>query len=306
MSYNGTVTCSHCYQSGHNKRACPSLTAEIKRRYEYQMKEIEAYRTMSDAEIERTNTDRQWNIDYHTNKANRARELYLKRTKIDLATGEKVSNKVAKAERMKNVTCGYCKERGHTRRTCTHVKRDKQVFIEETRRMRIAALESARDLGIGVGSILPIRSTGYDKDGEWRSDLLTLRYIKSVAWDDCHANSTKLTVTHVDARKLAAPDQHRYTSRDQFERLVQANDKALRYADAEGQDLPVSSLIPTLDPPKGWLQPSEQSLTEAIKRAFPTTGNEYNKSRKYDYSYPSGITINVIKDLGLQEHYDVS
>ena len=53
-------------------------------------------------------------------------------------------------------------------------------------------------------------------------------------------------------------------------------------------------------------KPSEQSLTEAIKRAFPTTGNEYKKSRKYDYSYPSGITINVIKDLGLQEHYDVS
>ena len=101
MSYNGTVTCSHCYKSGHNKRACPSLAAEIKRRYEYQMSEIEAYRAMSDAEIERTNTDRQWNIDYHTNKANSARELYIKRTKIDLATGERVSNKAAKAERMK-------------------------------------------------------------------------------------------------------------------------------------------------------------------------------------------------------------
>jgi len=260
---------------------------------------------MSDEDIERTSTDREWNINYHTNKANRERELYLKRTKIDLATGEKVSNKVAKAERMKNVTCGYCKERGHTRRVCQHAKRDKQVFVEETARTRIAALESARDLGIGVGSILPVRSTGYDKDGEWRSDLLTLRYVKSVAWDDCHANNPRLSVTHVDARKLGVADQHRYTSRDRLQSLVQANDRALRHADAEGQDLPVSSLIPTLDPPKGWLQPSEQSLTETIKRAFPTTGNEYQKSRKHDYSYPSGVTRDVIRHLGLQEHYEM-
>jgi len=25
MSYNGTVTCSHCYRQGHNKSGCPDL-----------------------------------------------------------------------------------------------------------------------------------------------------------------------------------------------------------------------------------------------------------------------------------------
>ncbi len=25
MSYNGTVRCSYCYQSGHNKTSCPEL-----------------------------------------------------------------------------------------------------------------------------------------------------------------------------------------------------------------------------------------------------------------------------------------
>ena len=25
MSYNGTVTCSHCYRQGHNKSGCPEL-----------------------------------------------------------------------------------------------------------------------------------------------------------------------------------------------------------------------------------------------------------------------------------------
>ena len=57
----------------------------------------------------------------------RYRQQYIKRTKIDLATGETVSNKEAKAARMKKVQCGYCGQRGHTRRTCKLIKHDKQV-----------------------------------------------------------------------------------------------------------------------------------------------------------------------------------
>tara|TARA_R110002020_G_scaffold89847_6_gene219276 strand:+ start:642 stop:1367 length:726 start_codon:yes stop_codon:yes gene_type:complete len=34
MSYNGTVRCSYCYQTGHNKRGCPKLKADIERRRE--------------------------------------------------------------------------------------------------------------------------------------------------------------------------------------------------------------------------------------------------------------------------------
>ena len=294
MSWSGTVTCSHCYQRGHNKRKCPSLTAQIKSQYEGNM-------LAAASEREKGNEN---DAEWYESRAELKRQEYMKRTKIDLATGEKVTNKAAKAARMKNVTCGYCKERGHTRRTCQHAKRDKQIFVEETRRMRIAALESARETGIGLGSMLPIRSTGYDADGQWRSDILTVRYVQSVLWDDCHANRPTLIVKHIDARKLGAPNQSPYTSRDQIKKLVQANDTALRYADAEGQDLPVSSLVPTLDPPKGWLQPTEQSLEKAIKQAFPTTGNEYAKSRNYDFAYPSGITKEIIKDLGLTEHYD--
>ena len=37
MSWSGTVTCSHCFQRGHNKRKCPSLTAQIKSQYEGNM-----------------------------------------------------------------------------------------------------------------------------------------------------------------------------------------------------------------------------------------------------------------------------
>jgi len=294
MSYNGTVTCSHCYRQGHNKRKCPQLTEEIKGRYA-------GATSMAGKERAAGNeNDARW----YDERAERPRQQYLKRTKIDLATGEKVTNKAAKTARMQNVTCGYCKERGHTRRTCPHVKRDKQIFVEETRRARIAALETARETGIGLGSMIPIRSSGYDVDGEWRSDMLTLRYIKSIAWDTCTSSAPFLAAYHIEARKIAASNQARWTSCDQITKLVQVHDAALRYAAAENEPAPMSSLVPTLDPPKGWLQPTEQSLTKAIKREFPTTGTKYNKQRGYDYAYPSGVTKDVIRDLGLQEHYD--
>ena len=294
MSWSGTVTCSYCYKQGHNRRKCPELTARIKGEYEGAI-------SMANQERERGNEN---DAEWYEARAEKKREEYLKRTKIDLATGEKATNKAAKAARMKKVQCGYCGKRGHTRRTCPAVKVDKQVFVEETRRIRIAALESARETGIGLGSMLPIRSVGYDADGQWRSDILTVRYVKSIEWDSCHANRPNLTVKHVDARKLGAPNQSPYTSQDQIAKLVQANDTALRYADAEGQSAPLSSLIPTLDPPKGWLQPTEQSLTQAIKHTFPTTGTKHAKQRGYDYAYPSGMIKEIIKDLGLTEHFD--
>ena len=293
MSWSGTVTCSHCYRQGHNKRKCPSLTAQIKSQYE-------GNRDMANQEREKGNeNDAKW----YEQRAEEKRQLYIKRTKIDLATGKKVTNKAAKAERMKKVTCGYCQERGHTRRVCEHAKRDKQIFIEETRRARIAAFEIAGNMGIGIGSILPIRSSGYDSDGNYRTDILTLRYIKSIDWDACVSGRQNLAAYHIDARKLAAPDQHRHTSRDRLESLVSSHRRAREYAAAEGDDLPISSLLPGLEPPKGWFEPTAESLEKAIQREFPTSGSKYNKQRNYDYAYPSGVTEEVIKDLGLQEHY---
>ena len=32
MSYNGTVRCRECYNTGHNRRTCPQLTERLQRR----------------------------------------------------------------------------------------------------------------------------------------------------------------------------------------------------------------------------------------------------------------------------------
>ena len=292
MSYSGTVTCSHCYQRGHNKRKCPSLTEEIKGMY------VGNSRMAVKERAAGNENDAQWYDD----RAEHQRKLYLKRTKIDLATGEKVSNKASKAARMKSVNCGYCSERGHTRRTCEAVKVDKIIFIEQTRRGRIAALQSARELGIGVGSIIPIRAYGYDSNNEW-SMYTQLRYIRRIDWESSVARRTGLGVFHVEARHLGAANQAQYTCRDQLAGLHRAFTEARDHATSLVQDTPPASLVPTLEPPPGWLAPSEKTMQKEIKSEFPTTGTAYTKRRSFHYTCPDVEVEGVIKDLGLREQF---
>ena len=159
-SYTGTIRCSHCYEEGHNKRKCPRLTQDIKSTYETQRRLAERYRSGEYDYKLRPGTDndrldeRNWNITYHTERAEEFRKKYLKRTKIDLATGEKVTNKRAKAERMRNVTCGYCGEKGHTRRVCPTVKQDYEVYKVLTKKYRQDAYDKLREMNVNIGSMV--------------------------------------------------------------------------------------------------------------------------------------------------------
>lgn len=286
MSYNGTVRCSYCYQTGHNRRKCPDLTARIKSQYEGNI-------GMAKEERERGNESA---AEWYDDRAEDHRQQYIKRTKIDLATGEKVSNKAAQAVRLKKVTCGYCGERGHTRRTCEAVKIDKQVFIEAARHTRLAALEKAREIGIGLNSIVPLKLWGYH-NGEYGNHV-THRYIQSVEWNRVVPRRPHLIAIHTDVTKLAAPNQHAHMGRDTFVSMVTKMNDAQQDCDS-----PVpASLIPTLDPPAGWLDASPATMAEALRDEFPTAGPE--KERNWIYKYPEGKTADAIKDLGLQEHYD--
>ena len=288
MSWSGTVTCSHCYTRGHNKRKCPTLTQSYLDKYKQFMGWADDHANPTVSE-------------QYRHEADRFRKLYMKRTKIDPATGEKVTNKAAKAERMKNVTCGYCCETGHTRRVCETVKRDKLVFIETSRRARAAAFEDAVNRGMGVGSMVPIRTHGYHgPDNEWGM-YTSLRYVKSVDWKSVTSARPALWVTHIEATKLGAPNQNQWTSRDKVDRMQENFNEARNYAESLSQPEPTASLIPTLDPPDGWLECEPSTID--IARRFPTTGGKYDKQRQHDYNWPSGETAQVIRDLGLEEHW---
>ena len=289
MSWSGTVTCSHCYKQGHNLRKCPDYTARVLRNYLDHLGQAAA--------IDETDPD------YYLRVAERYRLEYMKRTKIDPATGEKVKNKTAKAERMKNVTCGYCRDTGHTRRTCEVVKRDKLVYIEESRRVRVGVLEAARETGIGVGSMIPIRTNGYNNAGEWGTHT-SLRYVKGVDWNVVTAGRAGLWVYHIIAGKLGAANQSRWTSRDKILNLRENFNEACSYAELQNQAEPTASLIPSLDPPDGWLECEPSTID--VANQFPTKGNRHQKMRGHDYRWPSGVTAEVIRDLGLEEHYEIS
>ena len=280
MSYNGTVRCSYCYKTGHNRRSCPELSRQIEERYHGNVRAAAAERKKGNE------SDAQW----YDGRAELQRQQYIKRTKFDLATGEKVSNKVAKAARMKKVTCGYCGERGHTRRTCELIKHDQQVFIEQTRRVRKARLQEVREIGIGVGSLLPVTAWGYGGKDDQYGPHPTLRYIKTVNWNSVCAVQSSVIVHHVPANKLASPNPARWTSADNLLTLHQK----------VPQDATIS-LVSNFDPPAGWLDAEPATVAEVLKQEFSSTGD--SSERNWRFKYPEGETATVIRDLGLEEHY---
>ena len=280
MSYSGTVTCSHCYQKGHNKRSCPVLSRQIEDRYHGNVRAAVAERKKGNE------NDAEW----YDGRAEIYRQQYIQRAKFDLATGEKVTNKVAKAERMKKVTCGYCGQRGHTRRTCDLVKHDQQVFIEQTRRTRKARLQEIREIGIGIGSLVPVTAWGYGGPDDHYGHHTTLRYIKSVDWNSVCATRSSVIAHHLPANKLASANPARWTSADNLLTLHQKLP----------QDAAVS-LVPNFSPPSGWLDAEPATVAEVLKEEFSSTGA--HSERNWRFRYPEGETATVIRDLGLEDHY---
>jgi hypothetical protein len=279
MSWNGTVRCSHCYNTGHNKRKCSNLTQNILDHYTRHARHAEQARIDGDEYSDYARSAEMWRLKY------------VKRTKIDPATGEKVKNKTAKAERMKNVTCGYCANNGHTRRVCKAVKADYQVYLAETRGVREDALTKVREAGLGVGSMVAFETRGYNSNGEWGTHM-TLNYIKEYRWNDLHAHNLGLPVLFVDHKKM-----HQMSNRH--------NQHAISFASltekmAATKDAPSPSLAGSIAPPEDWLDSGPD-----IKEAFPTKGSEYEKSRCHGYTYPSEARKQVIRNLGLEEHYGI-
>ena len=89
-NYKRTVTCGHCYETGHNQSSC-------KHRKEKLTNAITTY----ERQIAEDNFDDDWD--------RRHASRWLENNKAQL---EKMNN------RGKNRKCSYCTEVGHTRRTC--------------------------------------------------------------------------------------------------------------------------------------------------------------------------------------------
>jgi hypothetical protein len=225
----------------------------------------------------------------YTQNAERYRLAYMKRTKIDPATGAKVKNKTAKAERMKNIQCGYCKAMGHTRRICEAVKADYRVYLVETRQVREDLATRVRESGIGAGSMVAFKAPGYDSAGDWGSHT-QLNYIKGYRWETCDSHSQSLPVEYVSHKNIPRMSDPYHVKSINFDALVEK---------MKAQDTTsVASLAGSCAAPEGWTDGGR-----TLKEAFPTQGSKCEKERQYQYSWPSDSRKEIIQRLGLQEYY---
>ena len=272
-SYTGTIRCSYCFEEGHNKRKCPRLTEEIKDTYEAQQRLAERYRNREYDHKLRTgegrDEDREWNINYHTHRAEEARKAYLKRTKIDLATGKKVTNKAAKAERMRNVKCGYCGDYGHTRRSCPAVKEDYEVYKVLSKKYRQAAYDKLRELNVNIGSMVFNRRW---QNGEYQNCIYLVTAFDMSAVD-YHDQDGKCV-------KVSSPQGHGdiWLTPSQMASLIQ---RGKAHASAS----PVT------------LKPNAMDGVKLIKEAFPTS-----EERSYSYGrYGYDEVVETRKALGIAD-----
>ena len=289
MSYNGTVTCSYCYQTGHNRRKCEKLTNDLKQQYLSNTEIMAEYRDNTTETAQRlSQSDRDWYVDFYNDRAEKARGDYLKRTKIDLATGKKVTNKSAKAQRMKNVTCGYCGRKGHTRRTCQNVKNDHAIFAARTREVRQQWLEDVKAGGYGIGTMVIKHTHGYDRSGEW-GRVKVAGLVTAIDWQSVHAHSDGhcfeiQTNDQMAGRNVRFGQHFNNMGVDAFKRACRVDNQ-----NVSEQSVIPSGRAPT--PPVDWLNDAPP-----IKQVFST-----KESRPFGYSHDNldCWQIRIRKELGL-------
>ena len=293
MSYNGTVRCSHCHRTGHNRRSCPDITTDLKMDYKRCLRRAKDYLHVGDnSSAARMQT-----------AANVARDKYIKRTGYDPATDKPIQKKIARSKRLKNTFCGYCGDRGHTRRTCKHLKNDKRVYIQLSKEWRQKELADAISLGIGIGSLVPFKEYGYRR-GEY-GYYTELRFVRAYRWQYCAYGRNKLSLLHCTPSEAPQFDlQALVGPACTPARMMEGYEDARKEAEYHGNSIPDVSLVSRIKPPKGWLDCEDEESKEVIfKNTFPSTGRA--KGRQSMFAFPDWDVVDAIKKLGLEKEYGV-
>ena len=145
-NYVRTVRCGYCYEQGHNKGSCKAKKQNHERHIAEYEKEI-ADDIFSD------DWDRQ-----HTKRL-------LERHKAELNKSR---------NRGKNRKCSYCKDEGHTRRTCSFRKGDMNNYAVKCIAAREKFVENMTAVGFGIGAL------GWKKS-HW-GDEQTLTIVENINW----------------------------------------------------------------------------------------------------------------------------
>lgn len=128
------MRCGYCYKEGHNQRTCELKT--------------ETYKKYADRSRQQGETDSFWIREYDKRVSN---------------VGTKKSN----------MTCGYCSETGHTRRTCVTMKSDKSVYQKHSESVLRIVHDYISDCPVGIGSLFT-QSVDRWVNGEYTTQESTL------------------------------------------------------------------------------------------------------------------------------------
>jgi len=155
-NYNGTVTCGTCYQQGHNKRSCPRYTERMQRAYQ------EAKDDCNESHIE-----------YYAAQV-------AKRTGINPETGAKRKRRDESYGRK----CSYCRERGHSRRTCGSMKDDHRNYRRMASVVRKDMLTRMREQRFGIGSLVTLSGNAWNSEAGEYQDHTTAYLVTGIIWEN--------------------------------------------------------------------------------------------------------------------------
>ena len=153
------------------------------------------------------------------------------------------------------MTCSYCGDRGHTRRTCSILKEDRQVFIKAAQMVRAQRLEELRNVGAGIGSMAIMTRYGYWGDNQQWGARIRPMMLTSFNWQVVapnHRNSESI-YSFQDAATLNEgpnPRDHYATATESTHSvngLVHKNE---------------ITLAGKIEPPAGWLQADDLNFNE--------------------------------------------
>lgn len=138
-NYRRTIYCRWCSQQGHNRRTCPELTVTAKERAE------------SEVEDNKNRAEGEENYYY-------LQKEYAKRIKADKLLDGTPYSRGKQSNGTSQRRCSYCAAKGHNRRTCLHFVGAKQGYVEEAIQYRKDMADTLPAMGVGVGTLVTIRS----------------------------------------------------------------------------------------------------------------------------------------------------
>jgi len=155
-NYSGTVRCGHCNQQGHNKRSCPRFTEHMQRAYQ-----------------EAKDDGNESHIEYYAAQM-------AKRTGINPETG---ATRKRRNESMGR-RCSYCREHGHTRRTCGSMKDDHRNYRRMASVVRKDMLARMQEHGFGVGSLVTLAVSCWNEEAREYQDTTNAYLVTKIKWQD--------------------------------------------------------------------------------------------------------------------------